>query len=123
MILALHCFYCQNDLGQLTCENCFLLSSKMALPTHRGGLSGPAEGQRVLRGDELLYLWSSPPGQSIQTKSYKITRKDPQTLSRSDFNIRPPKNSVFDRTRACEAVCNSKVNTQYSDYQVKLKAA
>jgi hypothetical protein len=39
------------------------MSFQMALPTHRGGPSGPVEGQRVLRGDDLLYLWSSPQGQ------------------------------------------------------------
>jgi hypothetical protein len=26
------------------------------------GMTGPAEGQRVLRGDDLLYLWSFPTG-------------------------------------------------------------
>jgi hypothetical protein len=57
----------------------------------------------------------------FKQKSYKITRKDPKTLSRSDFNIRPPKRfSVSDRTRICEAVCNSKVNIHYSIFHYRL---
>ncbi len=71
---AFQWLYCLNGLvgpvykqkeesSKLHYKNLLLMSSQTALPTHRGGPSGPLEGQRVLRGDDLLYLWSSPPGQ------------------------------------------------------------
>ena len=34
-------------------------------------MAGPAEGQRVLRGDDLLYLWTLPPGHLLDAYSVK----------------------------------------------------
>ena len=38
---------------------------------HYRGMAGPAEGQRVLRGDDLLYLWTLPPGHLLDAYSVK----------------------------------------------------